>query len=83
LDGRDGAAYDVGVAGQVDRWVGVDPTIARPAADDRRMPMSGVELPPGGTVEWPASSHYVVANKTRLPQNLRKCRVLMQFHDGK
>jgi hypothetical protein len=50
LDGRDGAAYDVGVAGQTDRWVGVDPSIARPAVDERSMPMSGAELPPGGMV---------------------------------
>ena len=67
----------------MDRRVGDDPTIARPAVDERSMPMSGAELPPSGTIEWPASSHYVVANKTRLPQNFRKCLVLTQFHGGK
>jgi hypothetical protein len=66
------------MVGQMTPWVGRDAsTIAWPAVDERSMPMSGAELPPSGTVEWPASSHYVVANKTRLPQNFRKWRVLM------
>ena len=67
----------VGVARMIEACWDMELPWWAPRADARAMecaawvPMAGVELPLGGRRGWPAASHRVVVNKSRLPQPFR------------